>query len=70
MRRTAGGKFGQNGSQAVLLFTIKSVKQVCMKRFKTTGLDYRVQFGDLHVHGLLDVLRQLHEEFESLLVSR
>ena len=29
------------------------------------GLDYRVQFGDLQLHGLPDVLRQLHEECES-----
>ena len=38
-----------------------------MKKFKTTGLDYRVQFGDLQLHGLPDVLRQLHEECECLL---
>ena len=55
-------------SKSVPLCTIKSVKQVRVKKFKTTGLDYRVQFGDLQVHGLPDVLRQLHEVFESLLV--
>ena len=38
-----------------------------MKKFKTTGLDYRVQLGDLQVHDLPDVLRQLQEECESLL---
>ena len=36
-----------------------------MKKFKTTGLDYRVQFGDLQVHGFPDVLRHLHKVFES-----
>ena len=49
------------------MFTIKSVKQDRVKKFKTRGLDYRVQFGDSQVHGLPDVLRQLHEEFQSLL---
>ena len=36
-----------------------------MKRLKTTGLDHRVQFGDLQVHGLPDVLRQLHDKKHS-----
>ena len=53
--------------KTVPLFTIKSVKQVRVKVFKTMGLDYRVQFGDLQLHGLPDVLRQLHEECECLL---
>ena len=51
-------------SETVPLFTMKSVKQVRVKRFKSTGLDYRVQFVDLQRHGLPDVPRQLHEECE------
>ena len=31
-------------SKTVPLFTIKSVNQVRVKKFKTTGLDYSVQF--------------------------
>ena len=54
-------------SKTAPLFTIKLVKQVRVKMFKTKGLDYRLQFGDLQVQGLPDVLRQLHRVFESLL---
>ena len=54
-------------SKTVPLFTIKSVKQVMVKKFKTTGLDYRVQFNDLQVSGLPAVLRRLHQVFDSLL---
>ena len=54
-------------SKTVPLFTIKSVKQVKVKKFKTTGLDYRVQFNDLQVSGLPTVLRRLHQVFDSLL---
>ena len=53
--------------KTVPLFTIKTVKQVRVKKFKTTGLDYRVKFGDLQVHGLPNVLRQLHQVYDSLL---
>ena len=38
-----------------------------MKRFKTTGLDYKIQFNDLQVRGILDVLSRLHQVFDSLL---
>ena len=53
--------------KTVPLFTIKSVKQVKVKKFKTTGLDYKIQFNDLQVRGILDVLSQLHQVFDSLL---
>ena len=48
-------------------FTVKSVKQVRVRQFKTTGLDYKVQFHDMSASDFPDVLRQLHEVFESLL---
>ena len=54
-------------SKTVPLFTIKSVKQVKVKKFKTTGIDYKIQFNDLQVRGITDVLRYLHNVFASVL---
>ena len=53
--------------KTIPLFTIKSVKQVKVKKFKTTGLDYKIQFNDLQVRGILDVLSLLHQVLDSLL---
>ena len=38
-----------------------------MKKFKTAGLDYKIQFNDLQVRRLPDVLRHLQQVFHSLL---
>ena len=54
-------------SKTVPLFTIKSVKQDKVKRYKTMGLDYKIQFNDLQVRGILDVLSRLHQVFDRLL---
>ena len=44
-----------------------SASQSEMKKFNTTGLDYKIQFNDLQVRGILDVLSRLHQVFDSLL---
>ena len=44
-----------------------SASQSEMKKFNTTGLDYKIQFNDLQVRGILDVLSWLHQVFDSLL---
>ena len=49
-------------------FTMTDVKQVKVKKFKTTGMDYTVQFTDTFAHlELSEFHDRLHEIFESLL---
>jgi hypothetical protein len=45
-------------SKRKYFFTVKSVKQVRVKQFKTTGLDYKVQFHDVSASDFPDVLRR------------
>ena len=50
------------------LFTMTDVKQVKVKKFNTTGIDYTVQFTDTFAHlELFEFHDWLHEIFESLL---
>ena len=49
-------------------FTVTDVKQVKVKKFNTTGMDYIVQFTDTFAHlELSEFHGRLHEIFESLL---
>ena len=49
-------------------FTMTDVKQVKVKKFNTTGMDYTVQFTDTFAHlELSEFHDRLHEIFESLL---
>lgn len=49
-------------------FTVTATKQVKVKKFKTTGIDYTVQFTDTFAHlELSQFHNRLHEIFESLL---
>ena len=49
-------------------FTVSNVKQVKVKKFSTTGMDYTVQFMDTFAHLELSQYHdRLHEIFESLL---
>ena len=49
-------------------FTVTAVKQVKVKEFNTTGMDYTIQFTDTFAHLELSGFHdQLHEVFESLL---
>ena len=49
-------------------FTMTDVKQVKVKKFNTTGMDYTVQFMDTFAHlELSEFHDRLHEIFESLL---
>jgi hypothetical protein len=47
-------------------FTIKSVKQVNVRKFRTTGTDYSVQFKPLNIHGVSDVISVLNSAFQHL----
>ena len=47
-------------------FTIKSAKQVNVRKFKTTGTDYTVQFNALNIHGVLNVMPVLNRAFKHL----
>ncbi|CAB4040225.1 Hypothetical predicted protein [Paramuricea clavata] len=47
-------------------FSIKSVKQVNVRKFKTTGTDYNVQFNPLDVHGVPNVMWTLNSAFQHL----
>jgi hypothetical protein len=47
-------------------FTIKSVKQVNVRKFRTTGTDYTVQFKPLNIHGVSDVMSVLNSAFQHL----
>ena len=47
-------------------FTIKSAKQVNVRKFKTTGTDYTVQFHDLNIHAVLNILHILNRAFKHL----
>ena len=49
-------------------FTMTNVKQVKVKKFNTTGVDYTVQFTDTFAHlELSEFHNRLHEIFENLL---
>ncbi|CAB4006596.1 Hypothetical predicted protein [Paramuricea clavata] len=47
-------------------FTIKSVKQVNVRKFWTTGTDYTVRFNPLDVHGVSNVMSTLNRAFQHL----
>ncbi|CAB4017782.1 Hypothetical predicted protein [Paramuricea clavata] len=47
-------------------FNIKSVKQVNVRKFRTTGTDYTVQFNPLDVHGVSNVMSTLNRAFQHL----
>ena len=47
-------------------FIIKSVKQVNVRKFKTTGIDCSVQFHPLNIHGVSDVMSVLNRAFKHL----
>ena len=47
-------------------FTIKSAKQVNVRKFKTTGTDYTVQFNALNIHGVLNIMPVLNRAFKHL----
>ena len=47
-------------------FTIKSAKQVNVRKFKTTGTDYTVQFMPLNIHGVSNVILSLNRAFKHL----
>ena len=47
-------------------FTIKSAKQVNVRKFKTTGTDYTVQFMPLNIHGVSNVMLSLNCAFKHL----
>ena len=50
------------------VFTVQSVKQVNVKKFKTTGMDYHIQFTNAFANvELSEYHERLHELFESLL---
>ena len=61
-----GGAKASKIPKTVPLFTIKSVKQVKVKKFKTTGLDYKIQFDDLQVRGIFDVILVVKRLNESI----
>ncbi len=60
---------GQDDSAATCnVFTVQSVKQVNVKKFKTTGMDYHVQFTNAFANvELSEYHDRLHEIFQSLL---
>ena len=62
-------KSGQdNGAATSNVFMVQSVKQVNVKKFKTTGVDYHVQFTNAFVNvELSEYHDRLHEIFQSLL---
>ena len=47
-------------------FTVKSAKQVNVRKFKTTGTDYTVQFNALSIHGVLNIMPVLNRAFMHL----
>jgi hypothetical protein len=47
-------------------FTIKSVKQINVRKFRTTGTDYSVQFKPLNILGVSDVMSVLNSAFQHL----
>ncbi|CAB4032171.1 Hypothetical predicted protein [Paramuricea clavata] len=47
-------------------FTIKSAKKVNVRKFRTTGTDYTVQFNPLDVHGVSNVMSTLNRAFQNL----
>ena len=47
-------------------FTVKSVKQVNVRKFKTTYTDYAVQFHDFNIHGVLNIMPTLNRAFKHL----
>jgi hypothetical protein len=50
------------------VFTVQSVKQVNVKKFKTTGMDYHIQFTNAFANvELSEYHERLHEIFQSLL---
>ena len=60
---------GQEGNEVSdNIFTVQSVKQVNVKKFKTTGMDYRIQFTNAFANvELSEYHERLHEIFQSLL---
>ncbi len=57
-----------NGAGASNVFTVQSVKQVNVKKFKTTGTNYHVQFTNAFANvELSEYHDRLHEIFQSLL---
>ena len=47
-------------------FTIKSAKQVNVRKFKITGTDYTVEVHYLNVHGVLNIIPILNRAFKHL----
>ena len=47
-------------------FTVKSVKEVNVRKFKTTGTDYAVQFHDFNIHGVLNIMPTLNRAVKHL----
>ena len=60
---------GQEGNEVSdNIFTVQSVKQVNVKKFKTTGMDYRILFTNAFENvELSEYHERLHEIFQSLL---
>ena len=49
------------------IYEIKNVKTIRVKKFKTTGTDYSIQFKDLESLGVNDMLNELHKAFDSII---
>jgi hypothetical protein len=59
---------GQEGSYENEVRTVQRVKQVNVKKFKTTGMDYHIQFTNAFANvELSEYHERLHEIFQSLL---
>ena len=65
-RRSNNTEFSPERLKPEDYFTIKSVKPVKVRKFRTTGTDYTVQFKPLNVHGVSDVMSVLNRAFQHL----